>query len=83
VREAFLAHDPLAASAFKSLPTKGKYLCDLALLARQRLANWTAGEIEGNDSTTAWCTFENPAVFFSYRRDSVTGRFAAGIALLG
>jgi YfiH family protein len=83
VREAFLAHDALAASAFKSLPTEGKYLCDLALLARQRLADWSAGEIEGNDSTPSWCTFENPQEFFSHRRDGVTGRFAAGIALLG
>ena len=82
VREVFLAHDALAASAFKSLPTKGKHLCDLAQLARQRLAAWPGVHIEGNDSTSAWCTYENPAVFFSYRRDSVTGRFAVGIQLL-
>jgi YfiH family protein len=82
VRKAFLANDALAASAFKSLPTKGKYLCDLALIARQQLAAWPGARIEGNDSTPSWCTFSNPSVFFSYRRDGITGRFAAGIALL-
>lgn len=40
VREAFLANDALAASAFKDLPTQVKYLCDLAQLARHRLADW-------------------------------------------
>jgi hypothetical protein len=83
VREVFLATDPLAASAFKNLSTKGKHLCDLALLARHRLADWPDVQIEGNDSTPSWCTYENPQVFFSHRRDGVTGRFAAGIALLG
>jgi len=83
VKEAFLANDALAASAFKSLPTKGKHLCDLAQLARHRLADWPGVRIEGNDSSPSWCTFENSQVFFSHRRDGVTGRFAAGIALLG
>jgi hypothetical protein len=83
VREAFLVNDVLAASAFKDLPTKGKHLCDLAQLARHRLADWPGVQIEGNDSTPSWCTYENPQVFFSHRRDGVTGRFAAGIALLG
>jgi YfiH family protein len=83
VLEAFQSIDALAASAFNDLPTKGKHLCDLALIARQRLAAWPGVQIEGNDSTPSWCTYENPQVFFSHRRDGVTGRFAAGIALLG
>jgi YfiH family protein len=83
VREAFVVNDALAASAFKSLPTKGKYLCDLALIARQQLAAWPGVQVEGNDSTPYWCTYENPGIFFSHRRDGATGRFAAGIALLG
>ncbi len=81
VRQAFIAHDPLAASAFHA---KGdaKYLCDLAQLARQRLAQWPGVKVEGNDSTPSWCTFSHASVFFSYRRDGVTGRFATGIGLL-
>lgn len=82
VRDAFVNHDALAASAFIPHGNDGKYLCDLAQLARQRLAKWVGACTEGNDSTPSWCTFSNPEVFFSYRRDGVTGRFAAGIALL-
>ena len=82
VRQAFVAQDPLSVSAFEPLAAEGKYLCDLAQLARLQLAKWPVTAIEGNDSTPSWCTFSNPSVFFSYRRDGVTGRFAAGIALL-
>jgi len=82
VRQAFVAQDPLAVSAFEPLAAAGKYLCDLAQLARLQLAQWPDASIEGNDSTPTWCTFSNPSAFFSYRRDGVTGRFAAGIALL-
>ena len=82
VRQAFVAQDPLSVSAFEPLAAEGKYLCDLAQLARLQLAQWPVTAIEGNDSTPSWCTFSNPSVFFSYRRDGVTGRFATGIALL-
>jgi polyphenol oxidase len=83
VRDAFTTHDALAASAFQATGGgEGKYLCDLAQLARQRLAKWFGASTQGNDSTPSWCTFSNPEVFFSYRRDGVTGRFAAGIALI-
>jgi hypothetical protein len=82
VRQVFIAHDPLAGLAFQATEVSGKYLCDLPQLARQRLSHWPGVVTEGNDSTPSWCTFSNPAVFFSYRRDGVTGRFAAGIGLL-
>jgi YfiH family protein len=82
VRQAFVAQDPLSVCAFQPLAASGQYLCDLAQLARLQLAKWPVGAIEGNDSTPSWCTFSNPSVFFSYRRDGLTGRFAAGIGLL-
>ena len=81
VRQAFVSHDAAAEAAFQSAPSAGKYLCDLALLARHRLATWGRGQVQGNDSTPSWCTYSNPTVFFSYRRVAVCGRFAAGIAL--
>lgn len=61
----------------------GKYLCDLAGLARLRLQALGITAIYGNDGTAPWCTVSNPSWFFSHRRDSVarggSGRFAACI----
>jgi copper oxidase (laccase) domain-containing protein len=36
-------------------------------------------QLHGNDSSEAWCTVHNPLLFFSHRRDRVSGRFAACI----
>lgn len=84
VREAFMAHDPAAAGCFSALGG-GKYLADLAGLARQRLRAAGVAAIYGNDSSPAWCTFSQPSRFFSHRRDSAvlgrSGRMAAGIWL--
>lgn len=78
VRAAFVAHDPHAASLFQP-HGDGKYLADLAGLARQRLLAMGITRIYGNDSTAPWCTVGNPSRFFSHRRDRVSGRFAACI----
>lgn len=67
-------------SCFKPHPTHAhKWLADLAGLARQRLQSLGVTSIAGNDSTAAWCTVSQPSKLFSYRRDGVTGRFAACI----
>lgn len=78
VRAAFTASDLLAADCFKPL-TPGKWLADLAGLARLRLRALGISQIHGNDSSAAWCTVGNASRFFSYRRDRVTGRFCASI----
>ncbi len=78
VRAAFVTHDPRAASLFQP-HGDGKYLADLAGLARQRLHAMGITQIYGNDSTAPWCTVGNPSRFFSHRRDRVSGRFAACI----
>ena len=61
----------------------GQWWADLAGLARQRLAALGAVEIQGNDSTTPWCTVTNASRFFSHRRDAAvlggSGRMAACI----
>ena len=80
VREAFLPGSPSAALAFVP-QVRGKWLADLALLARQRLRFAGVTEVYGNDSSASWCTVGNPLRFFSHRRDRVSGRFAAGIWL--
>ncbi len=81
VRAAFMALSPLAAQAFVPL-AGGKFLADLPLLARQRLAASGVQAVFGNDGSPAWCTVGNPSRFFSYRRDQVTGRQVASICLL-
>jgi YfiH family protein len=80
VRNAFAQGDALTAGFFKP-KSSGKYLADLAGLARRRLARMGITEVFGNDGSAAWCTVSNPSKFFSFRRDGVTGRMAACIWL--
>ena len=82
VLEAFVSHDPSARACFVPA-ANGKWLADLAGLARQRLQALGISQISGNDGSAAWCTVSNPSRFFSHRRDSValggSGRMAACI----
>jgi len=88
VRSAFVDGDPPAAGCFTVL-SSGKYLADLAGLARRRLQALGVKQIYGNDSSASWCTVGNASRFFSHRRDAgihgnglkTTGRMAAGIWL--
>jgi YfiH family protein len=76
VRDAFVAQDPAAEAAF--LPgAPGKYLADIYLLARQRLAARGISVVHGG----GLCTVSDAERFFSYRRDRVTGRMASLIWL--
>lgn len=72
VRAAFLAADPAAAAAFVR-NGRGRWQCDLGLLARQRLAAHGVAAVSG----AGLCTVRDPAQFFSFRRDGRTGRMAA------
>ncbi|ROP49824.1 hypothetical protein EDF81_4040 [Enterobacter sp. BIGb0383] len=76
VRDAFMAKDPQAATAFH--PHGEKYFADLYQLARQRLANAGVEQVYGGEH----CTFSQPEDFFSYRRDKTTGRLASFIWLI-
>jgi YfiH family protein len=76
VRTAFLAGDPGASAAFAP-NAHGRWQCDLVVLARRRLAALGVTEVSGG----AWCTYADPARFFSYRRDGRCGRMAALIWL--
>lgn len=72
VRAAFVAHYVGANRAF--VPAgQGKYLADIYLLARQRLAAAGVTQIYGGH----YCTLSAPQQFFSYRRDGQTGRMAS------
>ena len=84
VRAAFCDVSPDAAAFFTARAgAGGKYGCDLAGLARQRLGALGITRVYGNNSTAPWCTVANASRFFSYRRDNAvlggSGRFAACI----
>ena len=76
VREAFMAVDAKASTAF--IQHGDKYLADIYLLARQRLASVGVEQIFGGGR----CTYTENETFFSYRRDKTTGRMASFIWLI-
>ena len=78
VRAAFVDHSSAASQAFTPQGS-GKWLADLAFLARQRLQAAGVAQVYGNDGSAPWCTVGNRLRFFSHRRDRVSGRQAAGI----
>jgi len=73
VRAEFMQTDAQAAAAFQSVASSDKYLADLYLLARQRLARVGVTRVYGGD----FCTYSEPQRFFSYRREGETGRMAS------
>lgn len=78
VRQAFCARDPQAADAFvPRAGVPGKWLADIYLLARQRLACLGVTAVYGGQ----WCTVGDAERFFSYRREGVTGRMGSFIWL--
>jgi polyphenol oxidase len=82
VRASFMAQDPAAIGAFtpatRSVVDADKWLADLFLLARQRLARVGVQQIYGGHQ----CTFNDPQQFYSYRRDGQTGRMSGLIWLM-
>lgn len=77
VREAFVTADAAAAGAFRAGALAGKHYADLFALARMRLAQAGVSQVSGGGLST----HADPARFYSYRRDGVTGRMAALIWL--
>ena len=76
VREVFINQLPEAAEAFVPSNNAGKFMADIYLLARLRLAERGVTAVYGG----GFCTVTDPR-FFSYRRASRTGRFASLIWL--
>lgn len=83
VRQIFLDQNPVTGIAFRpSGPTTfdaapRKWLADIYVLARLRLAQFGVREVHGG----GLCTLSDPARFFSYRRAARTGRMASLIWL--
>jgi hypothetical protein len=72
VFESFTSADPSATAAFEPM-REGKWLADLYALARRRLSRAGVDSVFGG----GLCTFSDPTLFFSHRRDGVTGRQGA------
>jgi YfiH family protein len=72
VYHAFTEHDPAAASAFIPSSRTGHWQADLYRLARLRCHAAGVQSIHGGDL----CSFSDPR-FFSYRRETPTGRMAS------
>ena len=78
VRDAFIEKHQQAQRAFVT-QGNGKYLADIYELARIRLE--TAGIALDNIYGGEWCTYTQSDLYFSYRRESQTGRMASLIWL--
>ena len=76
VLDAFSHLGQAAKSAFVPIADKsGKYLANLPALARLVLASVSVSQVAGGER----CTVSEPAEFYSFRRDRVTGRMATMI----
>lgn len=71
VRAAFIAENGQAEGAFSA--SGDRWLADLQQLARLRLAPFNVFEITASE----YCTFNQADLFYSYRRDNITGRMAS------
>jgi YfiH family protein len=76
VRDEFVQSDPGALTAFAP-NSRGRFMADLPGLARRRLEHLGVTRIYGE----AACTYGQPELYFSYRRDGRTGRQATLIWL--
>lgn len=73
LREAFLNVDRAAADAFAADAEPGRWRLDLFALARRRLLAAGVAEVSGGN----WCTATRRDLFYSYRFEGQTGRFAS------
>lgn len=79
VKAQFTARDALAESAFAK--HADKWLCNMYLIARQRLQALGVTKVYGASVNEDFCTYTDKTRFFSFRRDNVTGRMASMIWL--
>lgn len=78
VFDAFTARDAAMVTAFQAVAGQpGKYLADIFSLARKTLRNAGVEMVFGGGR----CTVTEGALFYSYRRDKITGRMASLIWL--
>jgi YfiH family protein len=69
VRQAFIRSDPGDVEAFEQ-HARGRFMADLAWLARRRLKRLGISRVHGGGE----CTYARADRYFSHRRDGITGR---------
>jgi YfiH family protein len=72
VHAAFVAADPASASCFQA-NRPGHWLCDLGGIA----ASWLIGLGVRHVARSPHCSYRDAGLFYSYRRENVTGRMAS------
>lgn len=72
VRQAFADTDSSVTSFFTASTSRGKWLADLPAIARHRLRVAGVTQID----VSSLCTYDRSDLFYSYRRQQQTGRFA-------
>lgn len=77
VRDACLAAGPEGDACFTP-GAPGRWQCDLVGLARQRLGALGLAGVHGGQ----WCTYSDPARFYSHRRDGAAGKPTGRMATL-
>ncbi|PKF79365.1 peptidoglycan editing factor PgeF [Vibrio sp. vnigr-6D03] len=77
VVEAFTSVNDRAICAFEQGQNSGKWLANMSMLATQRLNSEGVSLVYDS----GLCTFSDPHLFYSYRRDGVTGRQSSFIWL--
>jgi YfiH family protein len=79
VKVQFAEKDRQAELAFK--PHGDKWLCNLYVIAKQRLNHMGVTQIYGASVNEEFCTYTDVDRFYSFRRDNITGRMASMIWL--
>jgi hypothetical protein len=83
VRAQFIAKDAKSAAAFREAdPIRQSWYADLQWLAERRIRHWasvnlTVGSAEIRLGADRRCVYQHRDLFFSYRRDHLTGRMAS------
>jgi hypothetical protein len=73
VRSAFKENTATEYNCFKPTHQEGKYMADLYGIAKAQATSAGVVDINGGD----YCTYCTPELFYSYRREGVTGRMAS------